>query len=243
MSTTQTEKSPALNIRIKTPQRALIERAAMQANKSISDLSAMQPFRRRSDEPATALERSTPAIPGLTALLSGCWLDQQSSSSSEAQSDPMGVNAIVIAGNPGGLSLERFGERLAADPWGRLANHRQEGRLLWEAFDWQNASYLSWLTGPRWRYLGLDPEESASERRHLPDPGNPVQITFLKTMLAVERITGGTIHVGIDVVGYRLPEDAAAVDDAFRLPPLLDDWIDDWRSAARLEPSKPGLIC
>lgn len=37
MSTTQTEKSPALNIRIKAPQRALIERAARQADKSISD--------------------------------------------------------------------------------------------------------------------------------------------------------------------------------------------------------------
>jgi uncharacterized protein (DUF1778 family) len=37
MSTAQTEKPPALNIRIKAPQRALIERAARQANKSISD--------------------------------------------------------------------------------------------------------------------------------------------------------------------------------------------------------------
>lgn len=37
VSTTQTEKAPALNIRIKAPQRALIERAARQANKSISD--------------------------------------------------------------------------------------------------------------------------------------------------------------------------------------------------------------
>jgi uncharacterized protein (DUF1778 family) len=37
MSTPQTEKSPALNIRIKATQRALIERAARQANKSISD--------------------------------------------------------------------------------------------------------------------------------------------------------------------------------------------------------------
>jgi uncharacterized protein (DUF1778 family) len=37
MSTTRTDKAPALNIRIKAPQRALIERAARQANKSISD--------------------------------------------------------------------------------------------------------------------------------------------------------------------------------------------------------------
>ena len=37
MTTTQTERSPALNIRIKAPQRALIERAAQRANKSISD--------------------------------------------------------------------------------------------------------------------------------------------------------------------------------------------------------------
>jgi uncharacterized protein (DUF1778 family) len=37
MSSTQSEKSPALNIRIKAPQRTLIERAARQAHKSISD--------------------------------------------------------------------------------------------------------------------------------------------------------------------------------------------------------------
>lgn len=37
MSTTQVDKAPALNIRIKAPQRALIERAARHANKSISD--------------------------------------------------------------------------------------------------------------------------------------------------------------------------------------------------------------
>jgi uncharacterized protein (DUF1778 family) len=37
MPTPQTEKAPALNIRIKATQRALIERAARQANKSISD--------------------------------------------------------------------------------------------------------------------------------------------------------------------------------------------------------------
>ncbi len=37
MSTAQIEKSPALNIRIKAPQRALIEQAARQSNKSISD--------------------------------------------------------------------------------------------------------------------------------------------------------------------------------------------------------------
>lgn len=37
MSTPQPEKSPALNIRIKAPQRALIARAATRANKTISD--------------------------------------------------------------------------------------------------------------------------------------------------------------------------------------------------------------
>jgi uncharacterized protein (DUF1778 family) len=37
MSSNHTERSPALNIRIKAPQRALIERAAQRAKKSISD--------------------------------------------------------------------------------------------------------------------------------------------------------------------------------------------------------------
>lgn len=37
MSSVSADKSPPLNIRIKGPQRALIERAAKQADKSISD--------------------------------------------------------------------------------------------------------------------------------------------------------------------------------------------------------------
>ncbi len=37
MSSASADKSPPLNIRIKGPQRALIERAAQQADKSISD--------------------------------------------------------------------------------------------------------------------------------------------------------------------------------------------------------------
>ena len=37
MSTPQSDKAPALNIRIKAPQRALIAQAARRANKTISD--------------------------------------------------------------------------------------------------------------------------------------------------------------------------------------------------------------
>ena len=37
MSSASADKSPPLNIRIKAPQRALIEQAAKQADKSISD--------------------------------------------------------------------------------------------------------------------------------------------------------------------------------------------------------------
>lgn len=37
MTTPQMDRAPSLNIRIKAPQRALIERAAQHANKSLSD--------------------------------------------------------------------------------------------------------------------------------------------------------------------------------------------------------------
>lgn len=93
----------------------------------------------------------------------------------------MGINAIVIAENTNRLSLEVFGKRLGADVWGQFAAHRVEGRLLWATFDWERGSFLSWLTSPRWRYLGFDPKWATPGDRSRPDPANSIQIRMALT--------------------------------------------------------------
>jgi hypothetical protein len=159
----------------------------------------------------------------------------------------MGINAIVITENPHRLSVAALAERLDADPWGRRAAHCRDGRLLWEPFDWEGRPYFTWLSAPRWRYLGLgwaegEGAEDAQGDGARPDPSNSVQITFLKIMLAVERITGGPLYLGLDAVGFRMPADATGPRDDFWLPPRLDGWLDDWRSVASLQPQEPGLV-
>jgi hypothetical protein len=164
----------------------------------------------------------------------------------------MGINAIVITENAHGLSAEAFAERLDAHPWGRRAAHRRDGSSLWKPFNWEGRPYFTWLSAPRWRYLGLgwadDEQAEAAQDDGArpeplgPDPNNSVQITFLKIMLAVERITGGPIYLGLDAVGFRMPEDATGPRDEFWLPPRLDDWLEDWRSVDHLQPKEPGLV-
>jgi hypothetical protein len=148
----------------------------------------------------------------------------------------MGVNAIVITENARGLSLRSFSTQLEADLWGRRATQRLNGLLAWEPFTWEHKRYLSWLAGPRWRHLGLD-RGIGSDGPIRPDATDSIQV-----MLAIEQICGGNLYVGPDVIGCRLPRDAVDGDDGFRLPPRLDDWIDDWRSAGEIEPEEPGLV-
>jgi len=156
----------------------------------------------------------------------------------------MGVEAVVIVENPSAISLDRLGQLLEAEGWGRYAVTRLDGRLLWETFDWEGRRYFSWQSGPRFRYLGFSGEdgEGSAARPDAPDPNNSVQLTFLKAMSALERIAGGPVYLGVDTVNARTPAMAQAFNEPFHLPPKLDDWMGNWRAAEQLDVPNPGMV-
>ena len=147
----------------------------------------------------------------------------------------MGVNAVVIAENSLGISLKDFMKGLREDPWGIHASDKlDEG---WGAFDWNGKRYLSWLYAPRVRYLELYATEM-----NAPDIDTSVQLTFLKVMLAVERLAGGPVYVGNDAVHRHLPEEVNAHEEACFLPPLLDNLIPQWREVGKTQVQRPCLV-
>jgi hypothetical protein len=158
----------------------------------------------------------------------------------------MGVNVVVIAQNQRGVSLKNLMEQLASDRYGihaarGIANHTEASddeplRRPWLEFTWEGQRYFSWLDSPRLKYLDLYQEEA-----NAPNPCNAMQITFLRIMVVLEKITGGMIYVGNDVINRRYPEPPGDREEFF-LPMRLDHLIPDWRRAGAIEPAETGLI-
>ena len=146
----------------------------------------------------------------------------------------MGVNAVVIVENSRNVSLEDFISGLRQDLWGQRAVDRYNG---WEEFNWEGKNYFSWLSGPRVGQIELYDEGDSA-----PFEDNPVQLTFLKVMLVVERLAGGPVYVGNDAVNRHLPEEVYTDDEAFFLPAMLDGLIPKWREVANMQVEKPRLV-
>jgi hypothetical protein len=157
----------------------------------------------------------------------------------------MGVNAIVIVENRREISLNEFAAGLLADPWGKRAwnslhlAEREDLPQSWIEFDWESKRYFSWIYSPRYRYLGLIDLDDDDV-----DPGvvKIVHITFLKVMHAVEKIAGGPVYVGNDVISTRTPSEVLEDEYPFFLPSQLDFIVPDWRKTAEIEIDEPYLV-
>jgi len=158
----------------------------------------------------------------------------------------MGVSAVVIAQNQRGISLKNLLEQLASDRYGihaargfagvAAASDDEPLRRPWLEFTWEGQRYFSWLHSPRLKYLDLYQEEASAPNRN-----NAIQITFLNILVVLERITGGAIYVGNDVIDRRYPEPPGDREEFF-LPMRLDHLIPDWRLADAIEPAETGLV-
>ncbi|MBI1923938.1 hypothetical protein HYR99_06770, partial [Candidatus Poribacteria bacterium] len=71
---------------------------------------------------------------------------------------------------------------------------------------------------------------------------NVVQVTFLKVMRVVERLAGGPIYIGNDVVSPKVPEDADLHGTGFYLPVELDTLLSKWREVDTVEVDDPYMI-
>ncbi|UCH97973.1 MAG: hypothetical protein JSV88_14255 [Candidatus Aminicenantes bacterium] len=148
----------------------------------------------------------------------------------------MAVNAIVIVENSKQISLKEFARGLKNDPWGKLAwftIHKETDDITdsWEEFQWEGKQYFSWRTTPIFRYLGFFEPEVDTD----PEEIKIVHITFLKAMLSVEKIAGGPVYVGDDIVDRHTPADVLEDERPFYLPLDLDLLIPGWREKAKIE--------
>ncbi len=137
----------------------------------------------------------------------------------------MGVNAVVIVENSKGISLAEFKRKLQDDRWGKRAwRFYYEDESEWSEFEFEGKRYFTWTSTPRFGHLGL------YEYDEEPD-ANPYRILFFKIMLAVEKISGGPVFVGNDMVNLHHPDEATP-KYPFYLPPELDYWWRNWREIA-----------
>lgn len=153
----------------------------------------------------------------------------------------MGVNFVVFVENRRHVSIQEFKEGLMKDPvigpyaWNEFPDDSLYKWPPWEEFEWENKRYFTWYLAPRLSNFNLyefDPKHA--------EP-NAFMITFLKTMLLVEQVAGGPVHISNDVVQLRHPDEADDSGLAFCMPGELDPWIENWREIARLD-AKPSLI-
>jgi hypothetical protein len=152
----------------------------------------------------------------------------------------MGVNAIVIVENSNNISLHKFIDQLKDDEWGQRAvdTWRDNEYTSWEEFEWEGKQYFSWMHTPRVAHIDLYSADNADDV----DSTNDIQMTFLKIMCAVERIAGGPVYVGNDVLNDHAPDDAEGSSSEFWLPFRLDSLIPKWRDAAELPVEDPQLV-
>ncbi len=152
----------------------------------------------------------------------------------------MGINAVVIVENSRPVSFEEFNAGLRADKWGNRALDSADNEKefkSWTEFQWDGKRYFSWVFAPRYPHLHFEDVEGDD-----PDPGYPAQITFLKIMLTAEKIAGGPVYVGNDVVCKATPFDFPGEEPGFYVPSSLDWLIPNWRKVEDVEIDKPYLV-
>ena len=155
----------------------------------------------------------------------------------------MGVDAVAMVENSRNLSLSEFIHAMEEDEWGKLSistfsvETAEPDYTSWIDFEWEGNKYFSLRSGaPRYRRLIPVEYDFESEKYSgNPDYDPDIQIPFLKIMRAAEKIAGGPVHLGNDVVWGQEPAEEIDEDDLFFLPPRIDDMIDNWKEIADTE--------
>jgi hypothetical protein len=143
----------------------------------------------------------------------------------------MGINLVAIVENSKGISLEDFKKKLLEDPYGKYAWDEwinDDGSLIqsWDEFKFEGKMYFTWELSPREPPIGLyaDSDDEKPEE-------NSKRLLLFKVLLAVERVAGGPVYIGNDVVCLSNPKYAMQKWEFF-LPSPLDFYWKNWREVA-----------
>lgn len=155
----------------------------------------------------------------------------------------MGVNVVATVENSRDLSLHGFVEEFESDRWGKFIRFGDWSlSQSWDMFAWQSKTYFVWKQSPRISYLGISDFWDDEIERGCIQTNRPIHLTFLKVMLAVERIAGGPVYVGDDVAYVYTPGRLEDSEYIYMLPPKLDIVIPTWRDIETIEIEEPFLI-
>jgi hypothetical protein len=147
----------------------------------------------------------------------------------------MGVDAVVIVENNRNLTVDAFVAKMNADPWGKRYAFESSGEPAWTFFEWEGKAYFSLTSGyPRYMWLFEDEWDFERDKRY-PNPrfSYRSQVGFCKAMQVAERIAGGPVFLGNDVIYARTPG-VTHGNETFMLPPELDVMLGNWRAIAAL---------
>jgi len=146
----------------------------------------------------------------------------------------MGVDAVLIVENSRWVSLEQF-----LNEWEKkylLIFPESFDVTSWIEFEWEGKWFFSLISGtPRYKFL-ISHHYDFESKTYFdnPDFDPVVLISFLKIALAAEKIAGGPVYLGNDVINLSEPPDDPETDDFFSIPLEIDMLIHNWREIAIL---------
>lgn len=144
----------------------------------------------------------------------------------------MSVDAILIVENSRQISLEQFQREIKTDDWSKSSELLDY--FSWIEFKWDGIAYFSLASGaPCFKFLMPESCDSKSQIAYdNPDFDPDAQTSFLKIALAAEKIAGGPVYFGNDVVNQREPSEDIEENDFFSIPLEIDSLIPEWRQIA-----------
>lgn len=149
----------------------------------------------------------------------------------------MGVDVVVMVENSRNIFLADFLDSMKKDEWGKRYCHSlsiDPEDTPWAEFEWEGKRYFSLIYGSP-RYFRIFTKEYDLESESYCD--NPkfdymTQLSFLKAMLTAEKLAGGPVYLGNDVIYSTLPSEHPEDDKFFYIPSEMDIMIENWREIA-----------
>lgn len=149
----------------------------------------------------------------------------------------MGVDAIITIENSTLITLDEFVSGMAADPWGKRYALTYSGEYAWVSFEWDYKTYFH-LAYDKPRYAWLFEEEWHFERgcgyKKYPNTRYiyELHVAFCKAMRWAEKLAGGPVLFGNDVIHDQTPEGLLEIGYT----------MENWRTLADLDITPEALL-
>lgn len=110
------------------------------------------------------------------------------------------------------------------DEWGRLYCHSlsiDPEDTPWSEFEWEGKRYFSLIYGSPGYFRIFTREYDFESKSYCDNPNFDyvIQLSFLKAMLTAEKLAGGPVYIGHDVLYSTMPSEHPEDDKFLYIPP------------------------